>query len=104
MALSKTDRFLSKAEILGVGVFPPLSNFSHARKGKWPLQRGFFFEKAVSPFSRGRNRISQEAENRGSLISVPLALRVVIRSNFCPLNLQWRKGKVHSFWGVIAFL
>ena len=25
MSLSKTDRFLSKAEILGVGVFSPLS-------------------------------------------------------------------------------
>ena len=35
----------------------------------------FFFEKAVFPFSRGTNRISQGVENRGSLISVPLALR-----------------------------
>ena len=32
---------------------------------------------AISPFSRGKNRISQGAENRGSLISVPLALREV---------------------------
>ena len=29
----------------------------------------------VFPFSRGKNRISQGVENRGSLISVPLALR-----------------------------
>ena len=36
---------------------------------------GFSFEKAVFPFSRGKNRISQGVENRGSLISVPLALR-----------------------------
>ena len=28
MALSKTGRFLSKAEILGVGVFSPLSKFN----------------------------------------------------------------------------
>ena len=40
------------------------------------LCRRFFFEKAVFPFSRGKNRISQGVENRGSLISVPLALRV----------------------------
>ena len=31
--------------------------------------------KAIFPFSRGKNRISQGVENRGSLISVPLALR-----------------------------
>ena len=31
---------------------------------------------AVFPFSRGENRISQGVENRGSLISVPLAIRV----------------------------
>ena len=42
------------------------------------LCRGFFFGKAVCPFSRGTNRISQGVENRGSLISVPLALRVVL--------------------------
>ena len=38
------------------------------------LWRGFFFEKAVFPFSRGKNHISQGVENRGSLIGVPLAL------------------------------
>ena len=32
--------------------------------------------KAVFPFSRGKNRISQGVENRGSLISAPLALSV----------------------------
>ena len=31
--------------------------------------------KAIFPFSRGKNRISQGVENRGSLISMPLALR-----------------------------
>ena len=55
---------------------PARCDFSHARKGKWPLCRGFFFEKAVFLFSRGKNRISQGVENRGSLISVPL-VRVV---------------------------
>ena len=50
----------------------------------FPRERGetaFFKEKpstkAVFPFSRGKNRISQGVENRGSLISVPLALRAV---------------------------
>ena len=42
-------------------------------------ENGLFKEKtstkAVSPFSRGKNRISQGVENWGSLISVPLALR-----------------------------
>ena len=36
------------------------------------LCQGFVFEKAVFPFSRGKNRISQGVENRGSLISAPL--------------------------------
>ena len=44
-------------------------------------ENGLFREKpstkAVFPFSRGKNRISQGVENRGSLISVPLALRGV---------------------------
>ena len=48
--------------------------FSHARKGKRPFQRKPS-TKAVFPFSRGKNRISQGVENRGSLTSVPLALR-----------------------------
>ena len=39
------------------------------------LCRGFLFEKAVFPFLRGKNCISQGVKNRGSLISVPLALR-----------------------------
>ena len=37
---------------------------------------GFSLKRPFSPFSRGKNRISQGVENRGSLISVPLALRV----------------------------
>ena len=37
--------------------------------------------KVVFPFSRGENRISQGVENRGSLISVPLALREFILSS-----------------------
>ena len=42
-------------------------------------ENGLFKEKpstkAISPFARGKNRISQGVENRGSLISAPLALR-----------------------------
>ena len=51
----------------------------------FPREKGktaFFKEKpstkAVFPFSRGKNRISQGVENRRSLISVPLALRVYV--------------------------
>ena len=40
------------------------------------LCQGFFFEKAVFPFSRGKNCILQRVENRGSPINMPLALRV----------------------------
>ena len=58
---------------------PPAScEFSLREKGKMAFVEGFFFEKAVFPFSRGKNRISQGVENWGSLIShisVPLALR-----------------------------
>ena len=45
--------------------------------------RGFFFEKAVFPFSRGKNGISQGVENWGSLISVPLALRYLLHHLYC---------------------
>ena len=45
-------------------------------------ENGLFNEKpstkAIFPFSRGKNRISRGVENRGSLISVPLALRVLL--------------------------
>ena len=51
--------------------------FFPREKGENGLCRGFFFEKAVFPFSRGQNRILQGVENRGSLISVPLGLRGV---------------------------
>ena len=37
---------------------------------------GFSLKRPFFPFSRGKNRISQGVENRGTLISVPLALRV----------------------------
>ena len=37
---------------------------------------------ALFPFSRGKNRISQGVENRGSLFSVPLALRLLIPLDF----------------------
>ena len=38
--------------------------------------------KAVFPFSRGKNRISQGVENRGPLVSVPLALRDYKRNDY----------------------
>ena len=59
--------------------------FLPREKGKTAFVEGFSFEKAVFPFSRGKNRISQEVENRGSLISVPLALRVSNSRKFCQI-------------------
>ena len=56
---------------------PARCDFSHARKGKWPLSRAFLLQRPFS-FSRGKNRISQGVENRGSPISAPLALRVTL--------------------------
>ena len=65
-------------------VLPPARcDFSHARKGN-----GLFKEKpstkVIFPFSRGKDRISQGVEDRGSLISVPLALRECGKSAFQP--------------------
>ena len=51
--------------------------FFPREKGKTAFVEGFSLTKAVFPFSGGKNRISQGVENRGSLISVPLALRVI---------------------------
>ena len=51
--------------------------FFPREKGKTAFSKKTLFEKAVFPFSRGKNRISQGVEDRGSLISVPLALREV---------------------------
>ena len=51
--------------------------FFPREKGKTAFVELFSFEKAIFPFLRGKNRISQGVENRASLISVPLALRVV---------------------------
>ena len=60
--------------------------FPH-EKGKMAIVEGFSL---VFPFSRGKNRISQGVENRGSLISVPLALREI---NLCFVgNLEPRFG------------
>ena len=41
----------------------------------------FSLKRPVFPFSREKDRISQGVENRGSLISVPLALRGTSRNN-----------------------
>ena len=54
---------------------PARCGFSHARKGKTAEFQRNPSTKAIFPFSRGKNRISHGVENRGSLISVPLALR-----------------------------
>ena len=69
--------------------------------------RAFFFEKAVFPFSRGKNCISQGIENRGSLIGVPLALRVVSQQRFvsnsfasegAPVRDLFSQGPYNTIW------
>ena len=61
--------------------------FFPREKGKMAFVEVCFVQKAISPFSRGKNRISQGVENRGSLISVPLALREVFLDLLPPLLL-----------------
>ena len=56
--------------------------FFPREKGKTVFVEGFSFRMAVFPFSRGKNRISHEVENRGSRISVPLALREGVSSHW----------------------
>ena len=43
--------------------------------GKWAIFKEKPSTKAIFPLSRGKNGMSQGVENRGSLVSVPLALR-----------------------------
>ena len=50
--------------------------FFSREKGKTAFSKKDPRRVAISPFSRGKIHISQGVENRGSLISVPLALRV----------------------------
>ena len=53
--------------------------FFPRKKGKTALfKESYSMKRPFSPFSRGKNRISQGVENQGSPISVPLALRVVL--------------------------
>ena len=49
--------------------------FFHAIQGKGHFQGKNPSKKAIFPLSRERNRMSQGVENRGSLMSVPWALR-----------------------------
>ena len=83
------------ARLAPFGLSPPLLS---PRLDFPESENGLFKEKpstkAIFPFSRGKDRISQGVENRGSLISVPLALRVFggfgVRS-------QWaRRGRLMS--------
>ena len=67
---------------------PARCDFPTQERGN-DLCRGFFIEEAVFPFSRGKDRFSQGVENRGSLISVPLALRVAL------LGLLLRLPMIH---------
>ena len=75
--------------------------FFPREKGKTAFfQRGFFFEKAVFPFSRGKNRISQGVESRGSLISAPLALRDSKSEKLEKAGtVDFKKHTPHGRWG-----
>ena len=55
--------------------------FFPRKKGKMAFFDGFSLRTAIFPVSRGKNRISQGVENRGSLISAPLALRAQKNQN-----------------------
>ena len=57
--------------------------FFPREKGKTAILKEKPSKKAIFPFSREKNRISQGVENRGSLISAPLAAR-----HFLPLNCR----------------
>ena len=70
------------------------------KEGLSPFQRRSFFEKAVFPFSRGKNRISHGVENRGSLISVPLALRGQESCGPRGPEVAKKNLKKKVFWGV----
>ena len=90
---------------------PARCDFSHARKGKWPLSRVFLLKRPFSLSRVGKNRISQGVENRGSLISVPLALRVcqgplnggVSNGGFPDLDLSFLFCPFLSFLGLSRF-
>ena len=80
--------------------------FFPREKGKSAFVERFSLKMAVFPFLRGKNRISQGVENRGSLISVPLALRKFqrhskkwLKSDFSGFPAKWLKvtPKV-TFW------
>ena len=58
-------------------------------------------------FSRGKNRISQGVENRGSLISVPLALRDYMHTIFsaeliCVYVIHFTK--THNYFHAYSFV
>ena len=73
--------------------------FFPCEKGKTPA---FFKEKpstkAISPFLRGKNRLSRGVENRGSLISVPLALRVISGRPVGARLFWYPFGCLQPFW------
>ena len=77
--LRKSQTLRAKGTLISEPRFstPCDMRFFPREKGKMAFVEGFFFEKPFSPFSRGKNRISQRVENRGSLIGVPVALRGV---------------------------
>ena len=77
--------------------------FFPREKGKMAFVKGFSLTKAVFPFSRGKNRISQGVEHRGSLISVPLALRVWVWVPFSwltKIRADFREGEEDSNFSV----
>ena len=79
--------------------------FFPREKGENGLFRDKPSTKAIFPFSRGKNRISQGVENRGSLISAALDLRGEESLLFfqgggvpCFSAKGSRKGKIRAVW------
>ena len=77
---------------------PARCDFSHARKGERPFQRSTL-DKGRFPFLGWEKSHLAGAENRGSLISVPLALRERTRS---PENF-WTPPKELLVCSVVDF-
>ena len=65
--------------------------------GKVAFFDGFSLKKAIFPISRGNNRFSQGVENRGSLIGVPLALRVLSQTpDSHGFQSKWFSGELRA--------
>ena len=73
--------------------------FFPCEKGKTAFVEGFSLKRAVSPFSRGKDRISQGVEHRGSLISVPWPSGKICPTT-APRNPRFQESGIWTLRGV----